>query len=99
MMVSDIVLTGELPEQIRQSAAAYAACISGAIPRNEYISEIAVAGFVDIEVVTEKAFDIDFDQSIKKIETERQGSGFTDESRQQMQGKVASISVSALKPA
>ncbi len=99
LMVSDIVLTGELPEQIRQSAAAYAACIAGAIPRNEYISEIAEAGFVDIEVMTERAFDIDFDQSIKKIEAERQGSGSPDESRRQMEGRVASISVSALKPA
>ena len=99
LMVSDIVLNGKLPEQIRQSAAAYVACISGALPKNEYIAEIAGAGFVDIEVVTEKAFDIDFVQPTKKIKSEREGSGLSDENRPKIAGEVASISVSAVKPA
>jgi ubiquinone/menaquinone biosynthesis C-methylase UbiE len=99
LMVSDIVLNGKLPPQVLQSAAAYVACISGALPKEEYISEIEGAGFIHIEVVTEKAFDVDFEESIKKVELEGQESRFQEESSQQIAGKVASISVSAVKPA
>ena len=55
LMVSDIVLTGELPEEIRQSLAAYASCIAGALPKEEYLAGLADAGFKDVEVVTETA--------------------------------------------
>lgn len=36
-MISDLVLEKELPEIIRNSAKAYAACIAGAIKEKEYI--------------------------------------------------------------
>ncbi len=55
MMVSDIVLTGDLPDEVRQSAAAYAGCIAGALPKEEYLAGLAAAGFDDIEIVTETA--------------------------------------------
>ncbi len=55
MMVSDIVLTGDLPDEVRQSAAAYAGCIAGALPKEEYLAGLADAGFTDIEIVTETA--------------------------------------------
>ncbi len=55
MMVSDIVLTGELPDEVRQSLAAYAGCVAGALPKEEYLAGLAEAGFEDVEVVTETA--------------------------------------------
>lgn len=54
LMVSDIVLEEELPEAVRRSKAAYISCISGAIPRSEYLGMIEEAGFRDLEVVAEK---------------------------------------------
>jgi arsenite methyltransferase len=55
LMVSDIVLTGELPEEVRQSLAAYAGCVAGALPKEEYLVGLADAGFKDVEIVTETA--------------------------------------------
>ncbi len=48
LAVSDIVLTAELPEAIRNSAPAYAACISGASLEADYVAAIEAAGFVDV---------------------------------------------------
>jgi arsenite methyltransferase len=48
LMVSDLVLTGELPERLRRSAAVYAACIGGAELRQTYLERIAAAGFQKI---------------------------------------------------
>jgi arsenite methyltransferase len=52
--VSDIVLKGELPEGLRQSAEMYAGCISGAIQKDDYLSVIEKAGFKNIVVQKER---------------------------------------------
>lgn len=48
--ISDIVNDGRLPEGLKESAEAYAGCVSGAISRNKYLSIIKDNGFVDVEV-------------------------------------------------
>ncbi|MFC1959022.1 methyltransferase domain-containing protein, partial [Chloroflexota bacterium] len=53
VMVSDIVLLKELPESIRNSAEAYAACVGGASIKEEYLAKVATAGFKDVAVVSE----------------------------------------------
>lgn len=52
LMVSDIVLTKELPKEIAENAEAYTACISGAILLDEYIASIDRAGFKEIETLS-----------------------------------------------
>lgn len=56
LMVSDLVLTRELPETIRRSAAAYAACIAGAEMKDRYLALIDDAGFTGIRVAGETTF-------------------------------------------
>ena len=56
VMVSDIVLTRELPDDIRSSLAAYAGCVAGALLKEDYLATIAGAGFENIEVVSEQAY-------------------------------------------
>jgi arsenite methyltransferase len=53
MAVSDIVLERPLPPEVSQDAAAYAACISGAIQRDEYLRLLGEAGLTDIAVTKE----------------------------------------------
>ncbi|QEM02847.1 arsenite methyltransferase [Mucilaginibacter rubeus] len=53
--ISDIVLTGSLPEKIRTAAEMYAGCVSGAIQKKEYLELISKNGFVNIIVQKEKA--------------------------------------------
>jgi SAM-dependent methyltransferase len=50
LMVSDIVLTQELPEDIKNSIDAYVGCVSGAILKDEYLKKIENAGFKDVEI-------------------------------------------------
>ena len=53
--ISDIVLTGELPEKIKSAAEMYAGCVASAIDKNEYLGYIKEAGFEKITLQKEKA--------------------------------------------
>ncbi|MBT30284.1 MAG: arsenite S-adenosylmethyltransferase [Thalassobius sp.] len=52
--ISDIVLSGDLPEELRQDAEMYAGCVSGAIQKETYLSYIEQAGFENITIQKEK---------------------------------------------
>jgi arsenite methyltransferase len=52
--ISDIVLEGELPDNLKQAAEMYAGCIAGAIQKPEYLSIIEKLGFINITVQKEK---------------------------------------------
>jgi SAM-dependent methyltransferase len=56
--ISDIVLQGELPEDLRHEAELYAGCISGAVQKEEYLAIIRDAGFVTITTQKERKIDI-----------------------------------------
>lgn len=56
--VSDIVLTGELPAGVRESAVMYAGCVAGALQEQEYLDVITAAGFVDVQVRKRKRIDL-----------------------------------------
>lgn len=52
--ISDIVLSGELPEKIMKTAEMYAGCISGAIQKEDYLNIIRALGFENIAIQKEK---------------------------------------------
>jgi len=52
--VSDIVLSGDLPDELVKDAEMYAGCVSGAIQKEEYLNIILNAGFKKIEIRKEK---------------------------------------------
>lgn len=56
MVVSDIVLNRPLPRNLREDANLYAACIAGALPREEYLQAIRAAGFARIEVLGDRTY-------------------------------------------
>ncbi|MBZ0203438.1 MAG: arsenite methyltransferase [Ignavibacteria bacterium] len=56
--ISDIVLTGELPPQLKVAATMYAGCVSGAVQKDEYLNIVKNAGFKDITVQKEKMITI-----------------------------------------
>ena len=56
--VSDIVIQGEMTEELRKSAEMYAGCVSGALKQDEYIKLIEEAGFKNIEIKKTKRIDI-----------------------------------------
>lgn len=52
--VSDVVTTGRMPDEFRNDAELYAACVSGAIDREEYIAMLRAAGFTSVAAVREQ---------------------------------------------
>jgi SAM-dependent methyltransferase len=52
--ISDIVLTGNLPEKIQSAAEMYAGCVSGAILKDEYLDEIKQACFQNTTIQKDK---------------------------------------------
>lgn len=53
--ISDIVLTGELPERIKNAAEMYAGCVASAILKDDYLQIIKDAGFKNLTLQKEKA--------------------------------------------
>ncbi len=52
--VSDIVLTGDLPDKIKNAAEMYAGCVASAIDKDEYLSYITQAGFSNLTIQKDK---------------------------------------------
>jgi SAM-dependent methyltransferase len=55
-IVSDIVLNRPLPEAARSNADLYAACIAGALLRDDYLRAIRDAGFEKVEVLSDHTY-------------------------------------------
>jgi arsenite methyltransferase len=52
--ISDIVLEGQLPKEIKEAAEMYAGCVSGAIQKEVYLELIKMNGFINIKVQKDK---------------------------------------------
>ncbi len=48
--VSDVVVRGEAPEEVRKCMLLWAGCIAGALEEQEYIAKLTAAGFTSISV-------------------------------------------------
>lgn len=53
--ISDIVLEGQLPKEIREAAEMYAGCVAGAIEKQVYLELIEANGFKNLTVQKDKA--------------------------------------------
>jgi ubiquinone/menaquinone biosynthesis C-methylase UbiE len=54
--VSDVVVRGEVPDEVRKSMLLWAGCIAGALEEQEYISKLAAAGFTGITVEATRVY-------------------------------------------
>jgi arsenite methyltransferase len=59
--ISDIVLTGTLPDGLRKSAEMYSGCVSGAIQKEVYLELISQNGFVNLSIQKEKVINLPAD--------------------------------------
>src|SRR5207249_8979021 len=50
LAVSDVVVRGEVPSEIRRSIELWIGCVAGALEESEYRSKLAKAGFEEIEL-------------------------------------------------
>jgi ubiquinone/menaquinone biosynthesis C-methylase UbiE len=58
LSVSDVVVKGQLPAQIREAAELYAGCVSGAIEMDEYLNIMASSCLTNIKVQKEKQVNV-----------------------------------------
>jgi ubiquinone/menaquinone biosynthesis C-methylase UbiE len=65
--VSDVVIKGELPENLRKDAEMYAGCVSGAIDMDEYLGIINEIGFQNVTVHKQKEIAIPDDVLAKYL--------------------------------
>ncbi len=60
LMVSDIVLLKQLPEEVKESVEAYVSCIAGAAPKEEYLGFLKKAGFKEVTIISETAVLVEY---------------------------------------
>ncbi len=93
LMISDLVLSRELPDAIKKSVAAYVGCISGAVLKDDYLKYMKNAGFSQIRLVSETPFPIDdmaHDVTAGAVRDDK-------DMIKELAGAVMSIKVSAVK--
>jgi SAM-dependent methyltransferase len=88
IVVSDIVLNRPLPQAALDSARLYAACISGALLKAEYLAAITSAGFEHVEILSDVVYAGD----------SASNDPVTSKVADQLVGIASSITVSAKKP-
>jgi hypothetical protein len=57
--VSDIVVRGEVPSEIRKSMELWVGCMAGALEENEYLAKLAHAGFETVSVEPTRVYHVD----------------------------------------
>jgi arsenite methyltransferase len=57
IMIADLVTAGDLPPDVRASAAAWADCLAGAMEKEAYLETIGRAGFSEVTVVSESPYE------------------------------------------
>src|SRR5271163_1712671 len=92
--VSDVVVRGDVPAEVRRSMELWVGCIAGALRDYEYVAKLARAGFDSIDIEPTRVY---------SIEAARQflaGEGIdVDAVAPQVEGKFMSAFIRAMKPA
>ncbi|MCR9286642.1 MAG: arsenite methyltransferase [Bacteroidetes bacterium] len=90
--ISDVVLSGEMPEKIKNAAEMYAGCVSGALLKSDYLSAIEKAGFSNMKIEKEREIYLP-DEVLSNFLDEQEITAF-----RKSGSKVLSITVVAEKP-
>ncbi len=90
--ISDIVLQGELPNDLRKEVTLYAGCVAGAVQKEEYLRIIKNAGFTNVAIQKDRKIDVP-NEVLKKFLTVEQLQSY----KQSCVG-ILSITVYAEKP-
>ena len=59
LAVSDVVVRGEVPPEIRRNMELWVGCVAGALQDSEYIEKLTKAGFISIEIEPTRIYDIE----------------------------------------
>lgn len=59
LAISDVVVTGEVPAEIRKSVELWVGCVAGALSDSDYTGKLASAGFEQIAIEPTRVYDIE----------------------------------------
>jgi arsenite methyltransferase len=91
--VSDVVVRGEVPAEVRRSMELWVGCIAGALEESDYVAKLTKAGFTGIEVEPTRVYGIEDARQFLS------GQGLdVDAIAPQVEGKFASAFIRAVKP-
>jgi SAM-dependent methyltransferase len=57
--VSDVVVRGSVPDEVRKSMLLWVGCIGGALEENEYIAKLKAAGFESISIEPTRVYNVE----------------------------------------
>jgi arsenite methyltransferase len=57
--VSDVVVKGDVPAEVRRSIELWVGCVAGALQDSEYASKLAAAGFVDVSIEPTRVYKVE----------------------------------------
>lgn len=57
--VSDVVVRGSVPEEVRKSMLLWVGCIAGALEENDYLAKLAEAGFEAVSIEPTREYDVE----------------------------------------
>ena len=91
--VSDVVVRGEVPTEIRRSMEAWVGCVAGALHEDEYVSKLKAAGFESVELEPWRVYRVEDARAFlaeSGVDVDRVAA--------QVDGKVASAFIRARRP-
>ena len=92
--VSDVVVRGEVPTEIRRSIELWVGCVAGALSDADYQQKLTAAGFVEVEIEPTRIYKVEDAKEFLK------SAGIDAETiAPQVEGKFASAFIRAKKPA
>ena len=90
--VSDVIVRGEVPADVRRSMELWVGCIAGALEESDYAAKLRAAGFVDVDVEPWRIYSV---EDARSVLTE---SGIDINQLTDIDGRFASASIRARKP-
>lgn len=93
LAVSDIVVRGELPAEIRRNLELWAGCVAGALEESDYRARLTAAGFERVDIEATRVYTLDD----AKGALERSGLDRETLARE-IEGKLAAAFIRATKP-
>jgi arsenite methyltransferase len=91
--VSDVVVRGQVPADVRRSIELWVGCVAGALEESEYGAKLRAAGFADVEVELWRVYDIEAARGFLA------DSGLdVDRIAAQVEGQIASAFIRGRKP-
>ncbi len=94
--VSDVVVEGELPDEVRSNMELYVGCVSGALERNEYLDKLRKAGFEDAAIEPTRRYEF---SQLEGAWAPKGVDALSNEEKARLDGKILGAFIRATKPA